>query len=186
MKRFLLFAAAFMLCATVSQAQIKFGAKAGLNISNVDFEFEGLSFSPDSKTSFHVGAMAKYQINEQFGIQPEIVYSSEGAEIEDSDFDLAFINVPILLTYNPTEIFNIHAGPQFGILTSAELDGEDVKDDLTSLNLSLGFGAAVELPNGFTGGVRYNLGLSDLNDSGDEGEIKANSFQIYIGYFFGQ
>ncbi len=184
MKKIFLLATAVVMFATVSQAQVRFGAKAGLNIANLDFEYEGFSFSPDSKTSFHIGVMAKYQFNEQFGIQPEIVYSMEGAEIEDSEIDFNFINIPILFTYNPAEIFSIHAGPQFGILTTAEIDGEDFKDEIKSLNLSLGIGAAVELTNGFTGGVRYNLGLSNLNDSEDDGEIKANAFQLYVGYFF--
>ncbi len=185
MKKIFLFVAGFFLVATVSQAQIKFGAKGGVNISNIDIEVEGISISPDALTSFHVGVMAKYQFSEQFGIQPELVYSAEGAEIESDKFNLNFINIPILFAYNPTEIFSIHAGPQVGILSSAEVDGEDIKDELKGLNLSLAIGAAVELTNGFTGGVRYNLGLSDLNDAeGDESTLKANTFQIYVGYFF--
>ena len=185
MKKIFLFVAGFFLVATVSQAQIKFGAKGGVNISNIDIEVEGLSFSPDSKTSFHLGVMAKYQLSEQFAIQPELVYSAEGADFEGDDFDLNFINIPILFAYNPTEILSIHAGPQIGILSSAEVDGEDIKDDLKGVNLSVAIGAAVELANGFTGGVRYNLGLSDLNDAeGDDTSLKANTFQIFVGYFF--
>jgi hypothetical protein len=184
MKKIFLVVVAVLACATLSQAQLKIGAKAGVNISTLDFEAEGFSFSPDSKIGGHFGLMAKTMFSEQFGLQPELLYSMEGASIEDEDFNVNYVNIPVLLTWNPSEIFNIHLGPQFGVLVAAEAGDEDVKDELTSLNLSLAAGAAVELENGFTGGVRYNLGLSDLNDTEDEFEIKANTFQIYVGYFF--
>ncbi len=192
MKKLLLFVAVIFLCATASEAQVKFGIKGGLNIASVDFESSGISISPDSKIGFHAGAMAKLSIAEQFSVQPELLYSVEGATFDfdgdEMDINMNFVNIPVLFTYNPAEIFSIHVGPQIGIPVTAEFESEgqteDIKDDIKSINLSAAIGAAVELDNGFTGGVRYNLGLSDLNDTEDDGSIKTNAFQVYVGYFF--
>jgi hypothetical protein len=187
MKKIFLVAVAIFAFASMGHAQIKFGAKGGLNIANQNFEFEGFSISPDSKIGFHIGAMAKAAISEKVSIMPELLYSTEGSSTDDGDFEVNYINLPILVAFNPSEMFNIHAGPQLGYLISADADG-DIKDELKSINLSLAIGAAVELSNGFTGGVRYNLGLSNIADSEEffgDGELKNNTFQIYVGYWFG-
>ena len=66
-------------------------------------------------------------------------------------------------------------------LTNAEIDNDDVKDQLKSTTTCAAFGAGVNLPLGFTGGLRYVIGLTDLSDN-DTVEFKDGTFQIYIGW----
>jgi hypothetical protein len=71
-----------------------------------------------------------------------------------------------MLRYSPVKVFNLHAGPQFGMLLSAkqECDGnsEDIKDGLKGLDFGLGIGAGVDLPMGLGFSARYVAGLSNI------------------------
>jgi hypothetical protein len=80
--------------------------------------------------------------------------------------------------------FNLQLGPQFGFLTKAELDGDNVKDSFKKSDISANVGLGVDLPFGLTIDGRYNIGLSDLNDGDDvfTGSVKSRVIQLSIGY----
>lgn len=78
MKKILVLSMLFVagLFATELQAQeLKLGAKAGVNFSDL----KGPS-NTDMKTSYHIGLFVEYFFNEEFAIQPEVIYSSQGAK----------------------------------------------------------------------------------------------------------
>ncbi len=154
------------------------GIKAGANISNYSSDY----YSTSSVTKYHVGAYVNINFSEKWGVTPEVLWSSQGAEIEDvGDFNTDFVTVPIMLRWKPVELIFIEVGPQFNFLTKAEIDNDDVKDQLKSSTTSAAFGAGVSLPLGFNGGLRYIVGLTDLSDN-DAVEFKDGTFQIYIGW----
>ncbi len=162
-----------------ANAQVALGLKGGLNFANVD-----AAGDPDAKTGYHFGAFLEAGLG-GINLQPEILFSAKGAE----DFDLTYLEIPILLKKNFAKVLNIHFGPQFGILTSAEsvdpvTGGEqDVKDFLKSSDISAVVGAGVNLPAGLVGGARYVFGLSDIND-GFGTEVKNKTFQVFVGWKF--
>ncbi|MGV1002788.1 outer membrane beta-barrel protein [Empedobacter falsenii] len=59
-----------------TNAQTKFGAKAGLNVSNLS----GDNQNADAKVGFHVGGYANIKFAEKFAFQPELLYSAQGAK----------------------------------------------------------------------------------------------------------
>ncbi len=176
MKKILLFTMIFVGAYSFSNAQVSGGIKGGLNFANVDVDGD-----PDGKTGYHVGAFLNIGFA-GISLQPEFLYSVKGAE----DFDLTYIEIPILLKKNFAKVVNVHLGPQFGILTKAEADfgsgSQDIKDGIKGSDLSVVFGAGVDLPMGLSGGLRYVLGLSDIDDDFLGTEIKNKTFQLYIGY----
>ena len=196
MKRF--FLTAFAVCGFVAatNAQISGGIKAGLNFANQDFESGGFSISPDGRTGFHAGAYLSVMLSDNIGLQPELLYSAQGSEFEAFGTEtiqrINYINVPVLLKYQVVDVFSLHAGPQIGFLASAEAESdgeeEDNSDSFKGSDFSLAFGGQLDLPMGLIGGVRYSLGLSDVNDAeGDDLEVSNNNFQIYVGFkLFGE
>lgn len=164
----------FIVTAVTANAQVALGVKGGLNFANVDVE----TGDPDGKTGYHFGAFAEIGLA-GIAIQPEVLFSTKGAD----DFDLTYLEIPVLLKKNFAKVLNVHLGPQFGILTSAESDDVDVKEFLKGSDLSLALGAGVNLPAGLVGGARYVYGLSDIED-GFGGEIKNRTFQVYVGWKF--
>lgn len=153
------------------------GIKGGVNFANVDAE----DISTSSITDLHIGAYVNINISEKFGITPEVLWTAQGAEIDNADFNTDFISVPIMVRFKPISLISLEAGPQFSFLTSAEYDGVDIKDQLKSNAFGLAVGAGVHLPLGLNGGIRYILGFTNINDV-DTGDIKDRTFQIYVGW----
>ncbi len=66
-------------------------------------------------------------------------------------------------------------------------DGEeDIKEFLKSTDFGLNLGVGYKMESGLNFGARYNLGLSDVNDSDMDGgaEYKNSVIQVSVGYFF--
>jgi hypothetical protein len=187
MKKGLLLFVCAIAIATVSQAQVRFGLKAGVNLASLSGDNDGLKM----KIGFNAGALAKITVSEAFSVQPELVYSAQGAKADEGDgkLNLSYINLPILAQYN-TSGFTIEAGPQFGFLMSAKQKigdvEDDIKDDLKGLDLGLAIGVAYATESGFGVNARYNLGLSNMiDDGGDEFKLKNSVIQVGVFYLFG-
>jgi hypothetical protein len=189
-KVFLLLLMSFI--AFSSMAQFGLGIKAGANFATLNSSGGDPGFNPDweSITALHAGLYANYFFGETIGIQPEILFSQKGSKVEDIDLEnkLTYIDIPILLRVQFLKILSVHAGPQFSFLTSAKSifdgDEEDISDQIKSLDTSLAFGAGVDLPLRLHLNVRYIMGLSNIADDADFGdiEIKNNMFQASLGF----
>jgi hypothetical protein len=184
MKKGLLLFVCVLALTTLSQAQVRFGVKAGINLANVSGDdVDGNSM----KIGFNAGAVAKISVSEAFSIQPEIVYSDQGAKLEDDvKLNLSYINIPILAQYN-TGGFIIETGPQFGFRMGAKLKGDggslDLKEQTKGFDLGWGIGVGYLTQSGFGVNARYNLGLSNIADD-DDGDLKNSVIQIGVFYLF--
>ena len=205
MKKIILTAAAVFALSFANAQDVKFGAKAGLNLSNIGGDLENTS----SKVGFQVGGFAEIKVSDKFAIQPELLYSAQGAKSEYSEVDsdlvtisskltqkLAYLNIPVMAKYFVTEGFSLEAGPQFGFLMSANAETEvsalgesasvsaDNKDYFESIDFGLNFGAGYDVSENINLGVRYSLGLSNIaKDSGDS-KVNNSNIAVAVGYKF--
>lgn len=169
--------------AAFAQAQVALGLKAGVNVSKLNTD----DLESSSITSFHGGAFALFKFT-AIGIQPELLFSQQGSKIEDintgdlEELKMSYMTIPVMLKFYLPGGFNLQAGPQFGFLNSAELDGNDIKDELKSSDISANVGVAWDAPFGLVFDARYNIGLSDISDNSALGELKSGIFQFSIGY----
>lgn len=176
--------------------EIKIGFKAGLNISNL----KESGTNTTTKTGFHGGLFLENFINEKFAIQPEILYSSQGAKEEgklpflnqnvNATLSLDYINVPVMLKYYPIKNFSIEAGPQIGFLLSSKLDitskynsnitidNSDLHALFNKFDYGLNFGLEYS-SSGLFFSARYQHGLADIYNS-----TQNRVFQISTGYKF--
>ena len=191
MKKFLLVAAIAALSVTTSNAQgISIGAKAGLNLANVNGnDAEGA----EGRTSFHIGGVVNLEISELFAIQPEVIYSAQGftetiniplgGTLEVTN-KLDYLNIPILADITVVEGLSIQAGPQFGINITSEADiaGETQKlEDVETADVSAAIGAQLELPVGLFFQARYVTGLTEIVK---DVSIKNQNISLSVGWFF--
>lgn len=156
-----------------SGSDITFGVKAGY--ANTNF---GGDADTDAASNFYFGGLVDFTISEKFHVQPELLYSMEGADNDESG--LNFVRIPVMAKYYVMDGLNLQAGPQFGFVAG----GDDIKDSLKSFDYGLGFGAGYELESGLFFDARYNLGLADLNDNGTDSKVTTNSFNVGLGYRF--
>ncbi|MBQ0735383.1 porin family protein [Aquimarina celericrescens] len=172
MKKLFLLAIAVIGFTVSSNAQdIKLGVKGGVNFANVT----GSDIDFDSRTGFHIGGVLQISVLETFAIQPEVLYSAQGAELGDIDFDIDYLNVPILAKLKFAKFLSVEAGPQLGFVVN---EGDNVQD-IESFDFSGAVGAGVEFGS-FFGQLRYNFGLTDINSDEDG---KNSNFQISVGYY---
>ncbi len=171
--------------------EMNIGIKGGLNAYTI-----GGDDTNDIKTKlgFNLGLLGHLHISEQFGLQPEIVYSTQGAKGNDGSGDLNlnldYINVPVLFQYMYDNGFRIQAGPQLGFLTSAKAKGDgvsvDVKDAFNSIDVALSVGASYVNPaSGLGVDARYNYGISNINED-DSSKAFNRGFQVGVFYLFKQ
>jgi hypothetical protein len=190
MKKLVLSAAFVALGMGISNAQEPtFGVKGGLNLASLGGDIEDV----DALTSFHIGGFAQFEISEKFMIQPELLYSAQGAvnsEESDLKIKLDYINLPIMAKYMVAEGFSLEGGPYvgFAINREASFDGDsvDLDDEFKSLDYGVGLGAGYELDSGLMFSLRYNLGLANIADEfdGEDFSINNNVLQVSVGYKF--
>ncbi|MEQ9423400.1 MAG: porin family protein [Cyclobacteriaceae bacterium] len=165
-----------------SQAKVEIGLKAGLNSSTLSFEDSDIE--SQAKNTFHGGIYTLIKVA-KIGIQPEILYSPRKNDVDFGIGDLeqknVYLDIPIMVKLYLAAGINLQAGPQFGILTSAESAGEDVKDNLKGADVSAALGLGWDAPFGLQANVRYLLGVSDINDGAGD-SIKNRTFQVSVGY----
>ena len=181
------------ICSTGVNGQgIDFGVKAGANIANQKITGD-YKMDTKAKVGFHGGVFVVWMFTEKLGLQPELLLSMQGSKATGITYDYRiltnYVNIPILVRYNINDTFSVHAGPQFGVLVSAdeEFDGDkgDIKDDLKSTDFGLALGAEANLPAKFGVGLRYVVGLVNVvneDESFGHTNIKNGVFQIYVTF----
>jgi opacity protein-like surface antigen len=160
---------------------MRFGVKAGANFTN----FTGDSAEDsDGATSFYIGGLVDFAVAENFHVQPELLYSVEGAD----EASLSYLRIPIMAKYYVMEGLSLQAGPEIAFKVGAEDDFMD--ESTTSMDFGIGIGAGYELANGLMFDLRYNLGLSNIAEDIDfdgetiSGDLKNTGFQVGLGYRF--
>ncbi len=159
-----------------AQASVALGVKGGLNFANINTN--SVSAAYNSRTGYHAGAFVNIKLT-KIAIQPEVIYSVQGADAASGNYELGYINVPILLKFYLIGGLNLQAGPQFGFLSSATSGGVDIKNLVESSETSVALGAGFDISK-FVIDARYNLGLSDVDKSSTE--AKNQVFQLSVGF----
>lgn len=162
---------------TTDSSKLKFGFKGGVNFSNLyidDVEDNNVL------TGFNVGLFARLPITQTFAIQPELLYTTKGAELEynnafvngTSTFKLNYLELPVLLVINVSENFSVHGGPYIAYLIDGQATNDsqgtlfDVEnnldnDDYNKFDSGVAFGIGYDTDAvGF--GVRYSYGLQKV------------------------
>jgi hypothetical protein len=177
----------FLSCVSMAgfSQGISVGLRAGLNmatitgkgVANVNFKAGGFG-----------GAYLTAMLGGKIGIQPEALFSMQGYSVTGGNYTFNYVNIPVFVRFNVAKIINIHAGPQFGLLLSAKVkptggSSTDVKDNYKSSDIAAVIGAGVELPFKLNAGIRFNVGLTDINNiTGSTATIKNTMLQVFVGY----
>jgi len=192
MKKTLLLVFVLSICTFSFAQHAQFGIKGGLNAAR--FSVEGADEDDiKSRIGFHVGALAHIHLNRNWALQPEVIYSQQGMiqKLGNNEYEWKtnYVNIPVMLQYMFRGGFRVQAGPQLGVLATAELEDQqtntdvDLEDNIKNIDVSLPIGIGYMAPSGFGIDARYNIGLSNINESGAN-EIRNRVFQVGIFYQF--
>lgn len=164
--RMILSVAAMSLFFSAVHAQ-QVGIKGGLNIASLS-GFEGRD-----RISGHVGVFLHHTMNKNWCFQPELLYSGEGQRYMSGGVErtlaLGYLQLPLMIQYYPAPQVYLEAGPQFGLLLSAQDKADDeagqinAKDDFTTGQVAIGLGIGYKASEQLILYGRYNFGLTDVS-----------------------
>lgn len=192
MKQILVLAAVIsVLGATEARAQDRGGVRFGYNAATLSTEEAG--FDPKTRSGFVVGVFGVLPVSGVFAVQPEFLYSQQGAKVEDGSDEatlkLDYVQIPVLArvrlgSHSPAHLL---VGPSFGFRTRAETEfnGEtmDFKDEVKGTDV--GFVTGIMVNAGmFVLDGRYTWGLMNISKGDDPDTVKNRVFAVSAGIRF--
>ena len=171
----------FVLCAMcgAAQAQIHFGAKAGLNMSN----FVGNNSPHDMAVNYHVGGFVEVGLFGPLSIAPEVIFSTQGGKQSVGDYQVGdivnpkatvkwqtnYVNIPIMLKANLLGKLSLDFGPQFGFNVTSKTKVDvpnfeesdfDNGDNTKKFDFALGIGATYNINRFLFVQGRYTMSVT--------------------------
>lgn len=190
MKKTIIALAMLIIATNSTKAQsFAIGLKAGANLTKIT----GSSFNDEFKLSYQAGAFMEIAINKKIGIQPEFLFSqSKGTTVStggvltapNANYELNYLNIPLLLRYRIGKVLVLNLGPQYSILLNNDntllANSKDAfkKGDFAMVGgLQLDF-KFLRLY------ARYNVGLNNVNDISNSDNWKSQQIQAGLGFRF--
>lgn len=182
-KQFVFISLFFFLISTFLEAQVRFGGRASMSITNLTAAHS----TSKSRAGFQIGAIGLIPIdyNDQFFFQPEINYSAQGEynvhPHQDGDIDqktfVSFINLPLnmkaYLSQADSEFF-AELGPYIGFKVSDKIEKFDFHTEpedekFSSFDFGVGLGFGYSFNRELEISIRYAYGFVDQveNDAAD-------------------
>ena len=200
-----------LFAASSAQAQVKFGLKGGLNVTNMSLNSE--VFDADNQTGFFIGPTVKFTLPiVGLGIDASALYDQRDAKVKVEEGDGASveskiknqsINIPINLRYGvglgSTASIYLFAGPQFGFNVgdkNQSLYKDLAQWRLKSSTFSVNVGLGAMLLSHLQISANYNIACGKTGEttmSDVAGETvqqmfkkrgRANAWQIGLAYYF--
>ena len=149
-----------------ADAQIKFGVKGGLNLTNMSFSQD--AFNTSNRTGFFVGPTVKFTLPViGLGVDAAALYDERDGKVDDKTLKQQSINIPVNLRYTIGlgDVAGIYfaAGPQFGFNVGDDsydwTDANSYKNtfQMKKSNFSVNLGAGVTLLKHLEIGAAYNI-----------------------------
>lgn len=173
-----------------------FGVLAGINISTLSgSDVDGAS----SRVGFIGGGYATFHFaGSGFGIEPELLYSMQGANDAggDASLKLSYLQIPVLFRYDFTTTGSARpffvAGPSIGVKIGCTVSGQGVSVDCDAAQLqttgfdlggTIGGGVAFKAHRQSVSlGARYTVGTNDIFENNFK--AKSRFFSILAGFGF--
>jgi hypothetical protein len=184
MKKLILVAIMLLSITTVVQAQsIRFGIKGGVNFANQNGDTPPAFDSKESITSYHAGLVSEIKLFENFAIQPELLYSTQGASYKnvDEEFkkELGYLSIPVLAKFYLSKSLSLELGPQASFLMN-QRKNVDLNDAKTFEFAAVG-GLGLNITKNLFVQAHYALGLTEASKDAD---IKNSTIQLSAGIMF--
>ena len=190
-----------MMFATNANAQIKFGLKGGLDVTNMSLSND--VFDASNKTGFFVGPMVKDTIPiVALSFDAAALYDQKEAKVSAENVETTMtqksLNIPVNVRYgfglsSLANVF-VFAGPQWGI----NVGDKNFKWDksgcysLKKSNFSVNVGLGVTLMSHLQLSANYNIACgktadatwTDVSNNIIKVNSKNSSLEIAVGYVF--
>ena len=185
-----------LLVVSTADAQMRFGAKGGLNIAKAEFNKD--VFKSDNITGFHIGPTLETMFGKGgLGLDLALLYSQKGFKSDDETVKNSYVEVPVNLKFKfgmPLVNPYIAAGPYIGFLVSGDKPwtvSNTIEEQIKAKSFSAGlnFSVGADIFDKLQLGLNYGWGLTDNYETfeGKDYESylgKSHTWSISATYFF--
>lgn len=197
---------AFCLVGNRAQAQVRFGFKGGLDLTQM--RFKSSDFSRENRAGFFIGPVLKVRLPlTALSIDVAGFYDRRSVKVEGESMSQQRIEVPANLRLglelgNAFAVF-VAAGPQLSFNVGDEemewsREGIDRRFRLSSSDFSVNLGGGFSLGKHWELSVNYNIGIGNTGEltwtrvvdtvkdvaSEQSTSARSNYWRIGLGYFF--
>lgn len=149
-----------------------FGARLGINISNLDFEPDA-TFENKHRNGLVFGGFVDHEFSESLSLLAELQYSAEGAK--DKNLRTDYIQLPVMLRFAIGDWIKIGAGPQAGLKVWSH------EDSFKNIVFSGVAGIEYMFTDELFVDARFSYGISNILDDNPALEAKNNNIQFGFG-----
>ena len=196
MKKTMIMFAILLIPVLTLQAEIRIGAKAGLNLSRAAFNTDVIK--TNNFTGFQIGPIVEFSGFNGFGVDAAILYSQQGVRFKNAIFQehkVSTLDVPVNLKMKFSVVDLLGCYLTTGPYISFKLSDKDrlkyIKEQWLNKKFGVGlnFGAGVELLKDLQVGVNYQIALNDDYSNFSSNDLKhlnakSRIWSITIAYFF--
>lgn len=197
MKKFLVILFIFVTYNLFGQS---LGFKAGADLNNISIHGDyPQQYHQDTQTSigFHFGIFSEILISSKVKLTPELQFAQRGFKYtsdlvqvnQDVRENLNYLELPILLTYYPSQTIGIQVGPNISYLISSKsvTDGNSFNnyDIYDKFDIGISAGIRVEIFNNLFVFGRYNYGLIKISETYYSPDEQATWFNRNIQFGLG-
>jgi hypothetical protein len=186
----------------MASAQVRVGAKAGVNFSKIDYQDKTLgNVLKSSSTSYFFGGVIEFPFLGKLSLQPGLILNGHagnlGSGVDKVTYNLMYAEVPLnILGRADLGIgsFYLGGGPYAAYALSGKIKssgisekikfGNTVDDIMKPTDYGINLLTGLDLKGGLSLGLGYKLGLSDnapktLTEALNS---KNSSFSVSLGY----
>jgi len=176
----------FFTFSLLSDSSAQFFVKGGINWTKLNPGSSSVFFNGiENKRGLLFGMYNKFNFSDFVSLRPGMQFSSKGNKlglISNNLFnDYRYLEAPIDIVYTLGNI-SFHTGTYAAYLITATRSDQNIKDNLSPLDLGLNIGMGISFYD-FGIGINYGLGIVDINrENSGNTVIKNKAISIYLTY----
>src|ERR1700761_4745082 len=153
------------------------GIKGGGNLTTFTGSTNATYSEHSMEAGWNLGVFTNFWLGNHFAIAPEVLYTTAGAKIKTTTSDnnqnvyvnnqlnLSYVSVPVMAKVRFTGGFYLETGPEINFnVSGGNYQNESVKNFTNSSEFAWGLGLGYQSPIGLGVGLRYNLGLTRVDN----------------------
>ncbi|MFM6975648.1 MAG: outer membrane beta-barrel protein [Sphingobacteriaceae bacterium] len=186
-----------------ANSQVRIGAKAGVNFTNIPFDFKNSNTTVENKpvTSFLIGAFTEFKLMPKIFLQPGLELSGHGTKLDDGSnvikANIMYLGVPVNVVGKLNlglGTVSLGGGPYFAYALSGkgenngveeDLDfGNKIEDEFKKTDFGINLLGGYQLNSGLGINLGYQLGLSNISSDAwkDSYTSKNTGFSVSLTY----
>lgn len=169
------------MAGTTAEAKIRLGLKGGLNFASLHTDASSVHDVYNSRTGWHAGAMMNVGLVAGLSLQPEILYSSKGAD----GASIGYLEIPVDLQWGisiPLPLVKLRPYVSLTPYASYRVSSGNDMAELNNWDGGIGLGAGLDVWK-LQVALKYMWGFGSVTDINAGSKVQNRNVMLSLGFF---